>query len=129
MNKIDLTLRNYTGIDEAFEGLDLFTSGDFSQLGPRDYELYKIVYRFINTTKIPANQLRGNKLYHETLNMDTILKKNWRCSPKHAEMLERWRINEPTLDDIKRVNNQLLAAVKCKPQPTTKFVYPDNKNR
>ena len=91
--------------------------------------LYEAIYKYIDKANIPELQLYGNRLYHETLNMATVLTKHWRSTPEYAKMLDRWRFNEPSLADIDLINSRLLSKVAVRPDPTTKFVYPDNKRR
>ena len=73
--------------------------------------------------------MSGNILYHNSINLVTVLHENKRCSKPYAALLERFRLNKPTLDDIKAINKRLLTLDNNKPTPDTKFVFPINKDR
>ena len=72
--RIDKTLRYLRGKPtELFGGLDLFISGDLTQHGTREHPLYKSYWTYIAPRDISDNQMRGNILYHTSINLVTVL--------------------------------------------------------
>ena len=130
-NRINVTLQRYkNNFEEPFGGIDLFISGDFSQLGPMAGPLYRRFYlQTIRNPKLSEGSINGNKLYHECIDMVTILTENRRCSPEYAALLDRFRTNEPTKEDIEKINKRLIGLDNVIPPVNAPFVFPRNVNR
>ena len=92
-DRINRTLKQVkANYDQDFGGVDLFISGDFSQLGPTGgHPLFENYYKLTvcPTDQIEA-QMDGNVLFHNCINMVTVLTEVKRCTPEYAVMLERF---------------------------------------
>ena len=99
-------------LDRPFGSVHLVFCGDFYQLPPIGSFIFQTPTQFENARDNNAiESMRGRHLLRTQLTDVVELTENLRQTADHrwAESLERWRINQPTHEDIESVNSRFVA--------------------
>ncbi len=133
---IDTRLRELKGRpDKPYGGVHMIYSGDFYQLPPVGSSLFTPPTRQENANNENAlSSMRGRDKWLK-LTTDTIelLENHRQTDTSWAESQQRWRINQPTKQDIEDVNSRYLESHSdnYRNQPTTGTIaaVPENLTR
>ena len=121
-----------TRLDKPFGGVHIVLCGDFYQLPPVGSSLIKPPSQQENAKdKYASLSMVGRHLWKTVLTDVIELLENLRQTDKpYAAALERWRINQPTLEDIISVNSRnvtnLDPILECPPPQTITAVSQNN---
>ena len=129
LNRIDERIRFLTGNKELYMGgLDIFVTGDFSQLPPtKGTALYSKSHLTITTEKDEYIH-KGSRDYFECFAFFFTLVKVFRSDPEFTKVLTNFRICKPTKKNIASVNKRLVGKnLACAPNPTA--ICPTNNMR
>lgn len=131
---IDSRLRKLKGrFDRRFRGLHIVFCGDFYQLPP----IGPCIYKLPTATETSQDNhaiatIRGIQLWKDCLSDVIELTENHRqADPKWAASLERWRINQPTAQDLIDVNARFIRneSSELVPPPHTIIAVSQNVSR
>ena len=119
--------------NKIFGGIHIVFSGDFYQLPPVGTSVISSVDS-LQKGNPELRALRGQELWNACLTDVIILEENKRQNdPEWASSLLRWRINQPTREDIALVNSRLInnehEVEQIFPIPATPIAVCDNESR
>lgn len=121
--------------DKAFGGVHLISSGDFYQLSPIGSFIFQTPTQYENEKDRNAiESMRGRYLWKTELTDVIELTENHRQTTDRpwADSLKRWRINQPTNDDIEAVNSRFVDYLDLsleRPPPQTIIAVTQNDHR
>ena len=107
-------------LDKPFGGVHLVFTGDFYQLQPVGSFIFQTPTQFENDKDSNAKEsMKGRHLWKTQLTDVIELTENHRqtSDPEWADALERWRINQPTREDIERVDMWAIWTRLCNVRP------------
>ena len=110
LDLLDTRLRQLkTRLNKIFGGIHLVFCGDFYQLPPVGTSLITSEQLLQNGKKEQLSSLRGQELWVSCLTDVIILEENLRQSDlEWAASLLRWRVNQPTEEDIALINKNVV---------------------
>ena len=110
LDLLDTRLRQLkTRLNKIFGGIHLVFCGDFYQLPPVGTSLITSEQLLQNGKKEQLSSLRGQELWVSCLTDVIILEENLRQSDlEWAASLLRWRVNQPTEEDISLINKNVV---------------------
>ncbi|KZS03333.1 Uncharacterized protein APZ42_033970 [Daphnia magna] len=121
--------------DKPFGGVHVISSGDFYQFSPIGSFIFQTPTQYENEKDGNAiESMRGRHLWKTELTDVIELTENHRQTTDRpwADSLERWRINQPTDDDIAAVNNRFVDDLDLsfqRPPPQTIIAVTQNDHR
>ena len=99
-----------TRLDKPFGGIHIVFCGDFYQLAPVGMSLIPSGKPIQSNNKKAMSGIVGQELWKSCLSDVVLLDQNVRQSdPEWADSLLRWRVNEPTMEDIALVNEKFIS--------------------
>ena len=127
--RLETRAETLTGLKVPFGGIDFLPSGDFFQLPPvRAKPIFKPWHKFFKDLKMEEGIKKGAAMWFELLEDCSELLENHRSTPAYAGVLRRFRVNNPTIDDIKLINSQVAKTRDALPSAIEK-IFPYNFER